>query len=175
MSTKGTRRGMRKRPVVYGLRPIGVREGLHEELDLEVTDQYHIGGEIKDHLIVSVPPTISHNAARNLRVQLSEGFGRPVIIVTHNIEFLEVTRLSSKQALAVAKRLYVPQGAEVDDGESVSEAGDGDGDGRGSGVRQGGRGGLTVLPGGADRAGEGAGAQDGEGREEGSIESARDE
>jgi hypothetical protein len=70
--------------------------------------EHHVEGELGDCLIVSVPPTTSHESCRQLREKLRQAVGspdKPVLILTHNIEFLRAHRLGTSEASKVARRI----------------------------------------------------------------------
>jgi hypothetical protein len=73
---------------------------------LEAGPEHYLEGKIGDCLIVSVPPSTTHESCRLLREQLCEATGKPdsrILILTHNIEFLRAQRLGAKEASMVAK------------------------------------------------------------------------
>ena len=69
------------------------------------TQEYLTQGSLHEHVIVSVPPSMSHQSAHTLCEQLVEKFDRPVLVVTHNIHFLKLEKLDKKEAEAVTERV----------------------------------------------------------------------
>lgn len=70
-----------------------------------------IEGEIGDYTLVSVPPTISHQAAKVLEENLKSELGKPVMIFTHNVQFLRVTKMTPKDVNKVLKEVEESQAA----------------------------------------------------------------
>ena len=68
-------------------------------------EAYLIRGSLDDHVIVSVPTTISHRASIELEMALEKKIMRPIIIVTHNVEFMKVRKLSERQATAISTQM----------------------------------------------------------------------
>lgn len=80
-----------------------------------------IEGEIGDYVIVSVPPTISYQAAKVLEDNLQKELDKPVMILTHNVQFLKATKLAANEAAAILKEVedsIVEQDAPEQDLES---------------------------------------------------------
>lgn len=65
---------------------------------LDDGSEHYIEGELDGWLIVSVPETTSPNAANRVKQALETATNRPVLIVTHNIHFLKLGRLSATEA-----------------------------------------------------------------------------
>ena len=65
---------------------------------------FEIEGEIEDHIIISVPPSMSERAAQEMLKKLSETISSPVIVITHNIEFLKARKLGYNEFMELSKR-----------------------------------------------------------------------
>jgi hypothetical protein len=59
---------------------------------------------IRDHVVVSVPHTTSQQSVEELVTRLGDTLGKPVIFVTHNVQFLRVRKLTGSEAAKVTKR-----------------------------------------------------------------------
>lgn len=70
-----------------------------------------IEGEIGGYVIVSVPPSISHQTAKALEESLKTELGKPVMILTHNVQFLRVAKMSPKDVNKVIKEVEESQAA----------------------------------------------------------------
>jgi hypothetical protein len=75
-----------------------------DDENLVSDNEFEVEGELEDHIIISVSPNMSHRSVDELLKKLSEVVSRPVIVITHNIQFLKATKLSQKEATAIAKR-----------------------------------------------------------------------
>jgi hypothetical protein len=64
-----------------------------------------IEGELEGYVVVSIPETETHASARTVRETLSKALGKPILIVTHNVEFLVTKRLPPKEGAKVIKRM----------------------------------------------------------------------
>ncbi len=84
------------------------------EADLEKAPAHHILGELEDVIFVSVPETTSYHSCERLKEMLDAAYKskKQVVIVTHNIELLKITKLDPGTAAAVIKKF---QGGEVSD------------------------------------------------------------
>ena len=91
---------------IYQLEPLGIKgqSGPLSDGPLESCGEYIIQGEIKDHVIVSVPLTMTQRSAMELTTKLRDTLDKPVILVTHNMHFLKARKLSFKDAVVVNKR-----------------------------------------------------------------------
>ena len=69
------------------------------------TEEYLAQGSLHDHIVVSVPVSMSHRSAHQLSEQLVREFDKPVLIVTHNIHFVRLERLTKEEADAVVERV----------------------------------------------------------------------
>lgn len=56
-------------------------------------------------MIISIPETTTLAAASVIRKEAMEAFKRPVMIVTHNIEFVKVEKLSTAEATTVLREI----------------------------------------------------------------------
>ncbi|OGO09395.1 MAG: hypothetical protein A2Y61_01730 [Chloroflexi bacterium RBG_13_60_13] len=56
------------------------------------------------HIVVSMPPTIPHLSVRTLAGDLADKFRRRVLIVTNNVSFVRLERLSEEEAKVLAPR-----------------------------------------------------------------------
>lgn len=65
----------------------------------------NVEGELGDYVVVSIPVTESHATAKQVRDQLAAVLRRPVLVVTHNMQFLVTKRLSPKDASVVIKQM----------------------------------------------------------------------
>ncbi len=94
-------------PSIYRLIPIASEspDDNPSEGPLVETEEYLTQGSLHGHVIVSVPSSISHRAANALSTKLVEEFKRPVVIVTHNINFMKLERLDKAEAEAVTGRV----------------------------------------------------------------------
>lgn len=58
---------------------------------------HYIDGRLGEYLIVSVPETTSRASAIDLEGVLTKIAGKPVLVVTHNIEFMRATLLTARE------------------------------------------------------------------------------
>lgn len=65
---------------------------------------HHIEGEIDSWLVHSVPETTSDRAAAEIKNLLQLATNRPVLIITHNTQFMRAVKLSASEAAKVIKR-----------------------------------------------------------------------
>lgn len=116
-------RDQRRKTTLYRLcalareeRPLRAVEGDGETKPLKLVagEDCAIEGELEGYILVSVPPTISHQAAKVLQDKLRETLGKPVMLFTHNVLFLRAEKMSSKEANEVLK--------EVEDGVAAQAA-----------------------------------------------------
>ena len=98
------KRGRKERRRVSAYRLIPLFDG---ETRKEWPDSPHwvVEGELEDHTIVSVPVTTSMESIRRIHDQLQSEFGKPVCVITHNMEFLAAKKLPPKEAADVIKRI----------------------------------------------------------------------
>lgn len=82
-------------------------DGSPDEGTLVAGNEFEIEGELDDHVIISVPPSMSQRSVETMLKGLSEELTSPAIVVTHNIHFLKAKKLSNKEAMKLAKRLEV--------------------------------------------------------------------
>jgi hypothetical protein len=86
--------------------------------------EHQVEGELDGCLIVSVPPTASCETCRQLQEQLAAVLDRPeqsILIVTHNIEFLRIKKLTAVEA-ARHVRDVEEHTAAVEQPDSMTEA-----------------------------------------------------
>jgi hypothetical protein len=76
-----------------------------EKKTLEARPDTFVEGEIGDYLIVSVPETLTTASAKMVRDQAMEAFKRPVMIITHNVEFVRVEKLSTAEATRLLREI----------------------------------------------------------------------
>lgn len=72
---------------------------------LEARPETFVEGKIGNYLIVSVPESTTTAAALAVRDQSMEAFKCPVMVVTHNVEFVKVERLSAADATRVLREI----------------------------------------------------------------------
>lgn len=110
----GSRNG-KARPVrVYKLIPLFREE---DARTVELGQPVLVVGEIGEHVIASIPPDMSARTAQDVTEGVRAATGKPVLTVTHNIEFLAVQEIPRKEAVELLKR-HAATAAEVrDDGE----------------------------------------------------------
>lgn len=69
----------------------------------ELGEPHNIEGKIGQYIILSVPETCSEDSAASLRDQAMTLLKRPVIVVTHNVMFMQAVRLPPKEAAEVVR------------------------------------------------------------------------
>lgn len=52
-----------------------------------------------------MPSTTSYRSANDLATKLRETFNRPVLLVTHNIHFLKIQRMTKEESEKVVERI----------------------------------------------------------------------
>lgn len=70
---------------------------------LEEAPVFTLRGSIDQYRIVSVPETTSAATVREMGKELQRILKKPVIVVTHNTEFLKVKRITGKEASKIMK------------------------------------------------------------------------
>jgi hypothetical protein len=118
----GRNRQQRRRTTLYRLEPM-FQPDRRKPL-LATGPEHQVEGELDNCLIVSVPPTASHETCRQLQEQLGATLDRPeksIIIVTHNIEFMRIRKLTAVEA-ARHIRDVEERAAAVERPESMTEA-----------------------------------------------------
>ncbi len=65
---------------------------------------HFIEGEVDQWLVVSVPETTRVDTADKIKNNLQAALNRPVLVITHNVQFMRTVKLSPKAAAAVIKR-----------------------------------------------------------------------
>jgi len=96
---------------------IGVDEVLFEGAEFEIQ------GELENHIIISVPPTMSERSVRDLLEGLKTTVNRSVIIVTHNVQFLRAEKISFKEAKSITKQVVESAEDETDKEDGPDEMG----------------------------------------------------
>jgi hypothetical protein len=71
--------------------------GRQFETKLKEGNNFVIKGNLHSHVVVSVPEVISQESGQKLMHDLAKELGRPVIMITHNVQFLSVKELSKKE------------------------------------------------------------------------------
>jgi hypothetical protein len=118
----GRNRQQRRRTAVYRLEPMFQPD--RRKPILATGPEHRVEGELDSCLIVSVPPTASHETCRQLQQQLAAALGQPeknLIIVTHNIEFMRIRKLTPAQAAKLIRDVEERTGGAVPP-ESMTEA-----------------------------------------------------
>jgi len=78
--------------------------------------EHHIEGEIDGWLVASVPEITTHGAAEMIKRQLEKATGRPVLLISHNIELMRIVKLTASEAAKAIK--YAEDKAMSDDGNN---------------------------------------------------------
>jgi len=86
---------------LYALIPY-VKQG---EVCKEASAQVVIKGKLENHLICSVPESTSGATVNELSKELERKFKKPVIVITHNMEFVKAKRLTGKEAQQVLREI----------------------------------------------------------------------
>ena len=60
-------------------------------------EEHYIEGEIDSYVVVSVPETTTEGAANIVKAKIQAATNRPVLVVTHNIEFMRLRELDHKE------------------------------------------------------------------------------
>lgn len=84
-----------------------------------------VEGEIEDALVVSLPPAASHAFCRQVMIDLTKRFGRPVLVVTHNTAFLKARKLPAAEAAKLLKATRPAPPAKEPTVQASTEAADG--------------------------------------------------
>jgi hypothetical protein len=79
-----------------------------------------IEGELGDYVLVSVPPSISHQAAKALQESFQKTLGKQVMIFTHNVAFLCAEKMTAQEVNEVLKE--VEDGIASQDSSAVAPA-----------------------------------------------------
>lgn len=79
----------------------------NEETRAEWPDSPHwvVEGKLEDQIIISVPVTTSMSRIRKICDEATKELGKPVTVITHNMEFLVAKKLPPKEAAATIKRI----------------------------------------------------------------------
>ena len=91
----------------------------HQLLKLE-GEEHFLEGEIDQWLIISVPETIRVEVAAQYKQQLQIATGRPVMIITHNVQFVKLNRLSPSEAAKVIKRAEDNAFEDIEEAEAAA-------------------------------------------------------
>ena len=131
--------------------------------------------KLQNYTVVSVPSTTTNKAADSLQQNLVLALGGPVLVITHNVSFMRVQKLSNTDAAKVYKRVEagIEQRATIAEAVKGASVTDTNSDGGGSGVREGGDSSPAADGETVDSSG-GTGGQDGEAQEKGPDKSASD-
>jgi protein required for attachment to host cells len=81
------------RNTYYQLTPYGQ----DKEGSAQKGEAYVVQGHIDNHVIVSVPETMTTLSAQELSKQLEEELGKPIIMLTHNISVLRAKRVKASE------------------------------------------------------------------------------
>ena len=111
----------RHAPDVYLLEPLFSLSG-EGEVELRAGTSSVIRGDLAQYVVISVPPTIDSSLVQAVMVKLENSLQRPVLAVTHNIEFVKTTKLTGSEARELLRR-EVPH-AENTSGGGVEGSGD---------------------------------------------------
>ena len=81
----------------YMLQPYLAKQFNAPPFDTALVDgqSFSVDGQINEHVLVSVPETISTVSARDLFENLQEAFQKPIIMVTHNVQFLSARKMTA--------------------------------------------------------------------------------
>lgn len=111
----GSRRvGSKTKRSVYQLESL-ISDGDNPlEGKLSINSEFDIEGDIEDHVIISVPSSMSHRSVEELLEKLSKEITSPVIITTNNIHFLRARKMTHKEAMQVSKRVQSQQDNDSD-------------------------------------------------------------
>jgi len=93
--------------VVTRLVPLFRREDRETITPDDVGTPVEIEGELGDYLVVSIPPSESHATAEFIKNKVAEMLGRtlPILVVTHNMEFLVSKQLRPKEGAKILKQM----------------------------------------------------------------------
>jgi hypothetical protein len=87
--------------------------------------EYNIEGEIGDWLVVSVPEEMSASYAGKIRDDLMKRLSKPVMILSHNIQFCSVQKLGSGEAARLVADMERTSGLRDGGGSGVRVDGSG--------------------------------------------------
>lgn len=94
---------------LYQLETIANRSGDPSEPPYEgpllPEGSYFLPGDIKGHVILSVPVTMTQRSTEELVTGLGKLIDKPIIVVTNNVHFMRVRELTAKEAMLVRKKL----------------------------------------------------------------------
>lgn len=108
----------RRSAVVYRLEH--VFKGDSPEQPLLVDEQPHyIEGELGNRVIISVPEMTSMVTVERIQDVAEEALGKPVLVVTHNVEFMKAVKLTPQETSKVVKQV---EDAKEDERKQIEEA-----------------------------------------------------
>jgi hypothetical protein len=85
-------------------------------VQLQVRDDiYVVSQPIEDLVVISVPPTCSGSSVEGLVEVLEpiyEKVGRSILVLTHNVSFLKVTKLRQNEATAIRRQVGLSGGSD---------------------------------------------------------------
>ncbi len=108
MKTVPKKAKRKRKPVLYELESITRDPDAGEDPGLEALRSegpFVVEGEVLGSVAVSVPETVTQRSADVLHEKLAEHFGADVLVVTHNVAFLKLRRLTVGEAKKVVKRV----------------------------------------------------------------------
>ncbi len=119
MKTNGRRhRKRRKASGIYKLETL-FRDTEKQALITENSTHY-VNGRLGEYLIVSVPETTSRSSAIDLEGVLTKLAKKPVLVVTHNIEFMRATLLTAKERAELSE--IIEEATRAEEPENASPA-----------------------------------------------------
>ena len=101
-----TIRKKKKREHIYLLKPLSVPQLADNPFDSDLItgEGFVVEGKLDEHVIVSVPEVISEGRAGELFQMLRDATEKPVIMVTHNVQFLSTRELTPKEIASLRKK-----------------------------------------------------------------------
>ena len=84
-----------------------------EDGNIVPRNEFEIEGRLEDHVVISVPPTMTERSVRELLENLSKKISAPVIVVTHNISFLKARRMTAREVSLITHINTTPEIAEA--------------------------------------------------------------
>jgi hypothetical protein len=75
-----------------------------DALEIGVQEDHYVEGRFGDYVVVSVPESCNMARAEEIREKVMALVKRPVVVLSHNISLLKVTRLSSSEAAEVIRK-----------------------------------------------------------------------
>ena len=77
--------------------------------------QHYVEGMVEGRIVVSLPETISVSQAEAVQLAAQKEFEKPVVLITHNVEFMRVVKLLPKEAARIV-------GKAEENAEKITEA-----------------------------------------------------